>query len=116
MAKKNKLPKVITNFISTHHGTTRVEYFYRNQLNQEPDKQFDESLFRYPGPKPSTKEQTIMMIADSLEAASKSLKNPTGQDIDELIEKIINYKVKEGQLTESKLTYSELAKCREYPT
>lgn len=113
MAKKAKLPKVVVDFIKTHHGTTRVEYFYRNQLSSEPDRQFDESLFRYPGPKPKTKEQTIMMIADSLEAASKSLKSPTGQDIDELIRKIIDHKIDNGQLSDSELTFEELATCKE---
>ncbi len=113
MAKKAKLPKVIIDFITTHHGTTRVEYFYRNQLKQEPDREFDESLFRYPGPKPKTKEQTIMMIADSLEAASKSLRNPTGKDIDELMTKIIDHKISLGQLSDSDLTFTELDQCKE---
>lgn len=113
MAKKAKLPKIIIDFVTTHHGTTRVEYFYRNQLKQEPDREFDESLFRYPGPKPITKEQTIMMIADSLEAASKSLRNPTGKDIDELMEKIIDHKISQGQLSDSDLTFSELDQCKE---
>ena len=111
MAKKAKLPKVIIDFIMTHHGTTRVEYFYRNQLKDEPAREFDESLFRYPGPKPKTKEQTILMIADSLEAASKSLKNPTGKDIDELIDNIVRFKMKEDQLNESELTFHELEQC-----
>ena len=113
MAKKAKLPKVLIDIIKTHHGTTRVEYFYRNQKNEEPDREFDESLFRYPGPKPRTKEQTILMIADSLEAASKSLKTPTGQDIDQLIDKIVDYKINEGQLSDSELTFSELAICKD---
>ena len=111
MAKKAKLPKVIIDFIMTHHGTTRVEYFYRNQLKAEPDKEFDESLFRYPGPKPQTKEQTILMIADSLEAASKSLKNPTGQDIDKLVDGIVKYKIEQGQLDDSELNFNELEQC-----
>ncbi len=112
MAVKAKLPKDIIDFIRTHHGTTRVEYFYRNQLNQHPDKEFDETLFRYPGPNPWTKEQTIMMMADSLEAASKSLKNATGQDIDNLVDKIIDGKLKAGQLDDSPLSFSELEKCK----
>lgn len=111
MAKKAKLPKEIIDFITTHHGTTRVEYFYRNQLKVEPDKEFDESIFRYPGPKPRTKEQTILMIADSLEAASKSLKNPTGQDIDQLVDNIVKYKIEQGQLDDSELNFNELEKC-----
>jgi len=111
MAKKAGLPKLIIDFITSHHGTTRVEYFYRNQKSAEPDKEFDESLFRYPGPKPVTKEQTILMIADSLEAASKSLKSPTGQDIDKLVDKIVAYKIDQEQLSDSQLSFNELEQC-----
>ncbi len=111
MAKKAKLPQIIIDFITTHHGTTRVEYFYRNQIKSEPDREFDETLFQYPGPKPRTKEETIMMLADSIEAASKSLDNPTGQAIDELIKKIVEYKIGEGQLYDSELTFNELEEC-----
>jgi putative nucleotidyltransferase with HDIG domain len=112
MAKNANLPKLLIDFIATHHGTTRVEYFYRTQLKEEPGRQFDESLFRYPGPKPKTKEQTILMLADSIEAASKSLKNPTGQDIDQLIDKIIDLKLANEQLIESELSFQELEKCK----
>lgn len=111
LAKKNRLPQVIIDFIKSHHGTTRVEYFYRNQLKQHPDKEFDETIFRYKGPLPKSKEETILMIADSIEAASKSLKNPTGQDIDQLIDKIVAYKIDEHQLENSKLSFSELGEC-----
>jgi len=111
MAKKAKLPQVLIDFITTHHGTTRVEYFYRNQKTQEPNREFDETLFRYPGPNPKTKEQTILMIADSIEAASKSLKNPTGLDIDKLVDGIVDHKIKEHQLTDSELSFSELEIC-----
>lgn len=113
MAKKNRLPQVLIDFIMTHHGTTRVEYFYRNQKNDFPDKEFDETLFRYPGPKPRTKEEAILMLADSLEAASKSLKNPTGNDIDALVDKIISYKINENQLDNAELTFQELKLCED---
>lgn len=113
LAKKNRLPQIIIDFIETHHGTTRVEYFYRNQLNDHPDKEFDELIFRYPGPLPTSKEQTIMMIADSIEAACKSLKNPAGSEIDGLIDKIIAHKIDEGQLEHSKLSFKELETCSE---
>ncbi len=111
MAVKAKLPKVLIDFISTHHGTTRVEYFYRNQKNQEPDREFDETLFRYPGPKPTTKEQTILMLADSIEAACKSLKSPSGSDLDKLIDGIVDYKIKADQLSNSELSFKELEIC-----
>ena len=111
LAKKHRLPPVLIDFIETHHGDTRVEYFYRNELHQHPNKEFDESLFRYPGPRPRSKEETILMVADSLEAASKSLKNPTGEDIDKLVNKIIAGKITNGQLTNSKISFDELEKC-----
>jgi len=113
MAKKARLPRLISDMIKTHHGTTRVEYFYRKQLNDEPNREFDESIFRYPGPKPSTKEQTILMLADSIEAAAKSLKSPTGQDIDALVDKIVDYKIDEGQLSDSTLSFNELEACKD---
>ena len=113
LAKKARLPKIIIDFINSHHGTTRTEYFYRNQLKAEPDREFDESLFRYPGPLPQSKEEAILMIADSLEAASKSLKAPTAQAIDDLVDKIISHKIDHGQLHESELTFQELEQCKE---
>ncbi len=111
MAKKARLPEIIIDFIRTHHGTTRVEYFCRKQMQDFPDKEFDESLFRYPGPRPSSKEQTILMMADSIEAACKSLKNPTGEDIDQFVDKIVSGKITTGQFVNSELTFEELGLC-----
>ncbi|KAA3622702.1 MAG: HDIG domain-containing protein, partial [Bacteroidetes bacterium] len=108
MAKKAKLPQVIIDFIATHHGTTRVEYFYRNYLKDNPDGEVDEAKFRYPGPKPTSKEQTIMMIADSIEAACKSLKNPTDKELFSFIDKIVAGKINNGQLEESEISFKEL--------
>jgi len=113
MAKKHRLPQILIDFIMTHHGTTRVEYFYRNQMNDFPEQEFDETLFRYPGPRPWTKEQAILMLADSLEAACKSLKNPTGQDIDKLVDNIIKYKIEQNQLDDANLTFKELKLCED---
>lgn len=113
MAKKARLPKLIIDFIKTHHGTTRTEYFYRNFIKDHPDMEVDESDFRYPGPRPRTKEESILMIADSIEAACKSLKNPTEKDLHELINKIITGKMTQGQLEESELTFEELEQCRQ---
>ncbi|MEL6922406.1 MAG: HDIG domain-containing metalloprotein [Bacteroidota bacterium] len=113
LARKHKLPQGVIDFIRTHHGTTRVEYFYRQQLQERPDHSFDESLFRYNGPRPWTREQSILMMADSLEAASKSLKNPTGQDIDELVDRIVAMKITNGQLEESRLSFQELEACKQ---
>ncbi len=111
MAQKAKLPKEIIDIIKTHHGDSRVEYFYRNQKNTYPDQQFDESLFKYPGPKPKSKEQTIIMIADTIEAACKSLKNPTESELTAFVDKIINYKIDNGQFEDSDLSFEELKKA-----
>jgi len=112
MAKKQHLPRLLIDFIRTHHGTTRVEYFYRNFVKENPEKEFDETLFRYPGPRPKSKEETILMLADSLEAASKSLKNPGGKDIDNLVDKIVAFKIENRQFEESEMTFEELEKCK----
>jgi len=114
MAKKSRLPSVLVDFIKSHHGTTRAEYFYRNYIKDNPD--FDEGedqSFRYPGPKPRTKEEAILMMADSIEAASKSLKNPKEKELDELVDKIITGKVTQHQLSDCDLTFSELEACRQ---
>ncbi len=109
MAKKAKLPSVLVDFIRTHHGTTRVEYFYQQSLsNEEMKDKVNESAFRYPGPKPETKEQTILMLVDSVEAASKSLTRPSDEDIDQLVNKIVAHKIELGQLENSHLTFNEL--------
>ena len=112
LAKKHHLPNVLIDFIKTHHGTTRVEYFYRNYLKNHPDKTVNLDDFCYPGPKPKTKEQTILMIADSIEAASKSLKNPTLEQVSDLVDKIIQYKIINEQLIDSELNFEELEQCR----
>ena len=108
LAKKYRLPTSLIDFISTHHGSTKVEYFYRMHKNENPDKPIDEKDFSYPGPKPRNREEVILMLADSTEAASKSLKNPTGKDIDNLVENIISFKTSHGQLQESNITFAEL--------
>jgi cyclic-di-AMP phosphodiesterase PgpH len=112
MGEKHNLPKVIINFIKTHHGTTLVEYFYRHYIQENKGSENDRSLFQYPGPKPHTKEETILMLADSLEASSKSLKNPDGQAIDNLVEHIVSEKVSRRQLEDSLLTFNELELCK----
>lgn len=112
MARKYRLPQVLIDFIATHHGTTRVEFFYRKMVNESSEEEVIEEDFRYPGPKPRSREQTIMMMADSIEAACKSLKQPSEQDIYDLIDKIIAGKISLGQMDESALTFQELEQCR----
>ena len=112
LALKHKLPKPLIEFIRTHHGTTRTEYFYKTAIQQSKDGKVEESDFVYPGPLPYTKEQSILMLADSLEAASKSLKSPTAEDIDTLVDKIVDSKIAGGQLNESPLSFQELDLCK----
>jgi cyclic-di-AMP phosphodiesterase PgpH len=112
MAEKYGLPKVIIDFIASHHGTTMVEYFYRMHIRENPDGEKDKSHFQYPGPKPKTKEESILMLADSLEASSKSLKNPDNKAIDDLVERIITDKISQGQLQNSPLSFDDLEKCK----
>ena len=112
-ARASGLPEVIVDFIRTHHGNTRVEYFYRNYIKDHPEREAEEAAFRYPGPRPVTKEQTILMIADSVEAACKSLKTPTEEELNALIDNIIRGKLTSGQLQLSQLTFRELETSRD---
>lgn len=112
MAKAAHLPEIIVDFIRSHHGTTRAEYFYRNHIKDHPEREVDEPFFRYAGPRPVTKEQTILMLADSLEAASKSLKQPTEEELYTLVDKVIRGKLTNGQLEDSHLSFRELETCR----
>ena len=112
MAKKARLPNILIDFIKTHHGTTRTEYFYRNYIKEHPEAEVDEHDFQYPGPKPRSKEETILMLADSIEAACKSLKNPTEEGLWSLIDKIISGKITMGQLEHSNMSFKELEECK----
>lgn len=106
IAKKNNLPDRVIDFIRTHHGTSVVYYFYRKA--KEIDANIDADLFRYPGPKPFSKETAILMMCDSVEAASKSLKNPTSTKIDEFVENIINKQIDEEQFLNANITFKEI--------
>ncbi|MBU4443490.1 HDIG domain-containing protein [bacterium] len=113
LAKEYKLPKAIIDFISTHHGTTRVEFFYNKAMEQsDGDTLINESDFQYPGPKPHTKETGVLMICESIEAASRSLEKPTVGNIEKIIDQIIEKRLKEGQLDECPLTLADLSKIK----
>ncbi len=113
LAKKNNLPQQIIDFIRTHHGTSRVEYFYRMHAKVNPEEKIDELNFKYPGPAPFTKEQAILMMADSVEAASKSLKNPTSESLNDLVDNIVGYQLKRAQFDNAPITLLEITKCKE---
>ena len=112
MAKKANLPDIIIDFIRTHHGNTRVEYFYQSFLKNYPDQEVDESKFRYPGPIPFSKETACLMLADSVEAASRSLKNPSEDDINRLVDGIIDFKVKNEQLINCDITFRDVTRVK----
>ena len=107
IAQKNKLPDRVIDFIRTHHGTSSVYYFYKKQLEFDPEGTNIED-FQYPGPRPFSKEIAILMMADAVEAASKSLKAPDIGQLDLFIEKIISGKMEEGQFNASNITLAEI--------
>jgi putative nucleotidyltransferase with HDIG domain len=108
IARKHQIPESVIDFIRTHHGNTRVDFFYQSFLKNSPEKFVDENIFRYPGPIPFSKETGVLMLADSVEAASRSLKNPDAQRINDLVERIIDYKLEQKQLDNCDLTLKDL--------
>jgi putative nucleotidyltransferase with HDIG domain len=109
LAEKHNLPKVIKDFIRTHHGKGVAKYFYISYKNEHPNEDVDMEKFSYPGPNPFTKEQAILMMADSVEAASRSLPEYTEESISNLIEKIVDGQVAEGYFKECPITFKDIA-------
>lgn len=107
LAEKYKLPSVIMDFIATHHGTTKTAFFYSKYVNAGGDPA-DVEDFTYPGPRPTTKEQVILMLSDTLEAASRTLKDRTPHGISELVDRIVQGKIDEGQFNEADISLKEL--------
>ncbi|MBL7786450.1 MAG: HDIG domain-containing protein [Chitinophagales bacterium] len=112
IARKEGLPAIIIDFIRTHHGTSRTEFFYQKYLKENPNGQQNEKLFRYQGPLPYSKETAIVMISDSVEAASHSLKNPTDDDINRLVDHIIDSKIYHQQFSNCNLSFKDLNTIR----
>lgn len=108
MAEKAKLPKPIIDFIRTHHGLGMTKYFYIKYKNENPDAVIDESIFRYPGPNPWTKEQGVMMLADAVEASSRSLKEITEQVLIDHVNKIVDGIMADGYLKNTPLTFRDI--------
>jgi putative nucleotidyltransferase with HDIG domain len=106
LARKHNLPDRVIDFLRTHHGTTLVYYFFKKQ--QEIEEDVDEANFRYPGPTPFSKETAILMMTDSVEAASKSLKSPTYTMIDEFVEKIVKGQMQANQFLNANITFKEI--------
>jgi membrane-associated HD superfamily phosphohydrolase len=117
LGRQQHLPQPILDLIEQHHGTTLVEYFYREaarRCDQDPDAgDVQESAFRYPGPKPQTREAGLLMIADAVESASRTLSEPTPSRIESLVAELVKKRLEDGQLDECGLTLREIAQVRE---
>ncbi|MBS0010716.1 MAG: HDIG domain-containing protein, partial [Bacteroidales bacterium] len=113
LAKKYNLPHQITDFIRTHQGTTKAYFFYRQYKDRYPDKAVDLSEFTYPGPKPFTKEQAILMMADAVEASSRSLEEYSEESIRNQVDSIIDKQMEEGQFTLAPVTFRDITKIKD---
>ena len=108
LAERNNLPSIIKDFISTHHGQGKAKYFYLKYKNENPDDQVDDLLFTYPGPNPFTREQAILMIADGVEAASRSLPEYTEKNIRDLVNRLVDGMVNDGFFRECPITFRDI--------
>ncbi len=113
LAKKYNLPAEIADFIATHHGSRKVEYFYIKKKLENPEDNFDETPFTYPGPMPYSKETALVMMADSVEAASRSLSKPDDASINELVERLINKQLESDQYSNADLTLRDITRVKE---
>lgn len=114
IARKHRLPSALIDFIRTHHGTQTVQYFYKNYVKTFPDApETIKEKFSYPGPVPFSKETAVLMMADSVEAASRSIHEPNYQKLDELVEKIIDYQIKEKQYANSDITFKDISRIKQ---
>lgn len=112
LAEKYHLPQVIKDFIRTHHGTGLVKYFYIQYCNKHVGETVDEEAFRYPGPNPQTREQAVVMMCDSVEAASRSLKEYTEESITQLVNRIVDSQLAEGYFKECPITFRDIADAK----
>ena len=111
-ARKNKIPEQIIDFIRTHHGTVFIQYFYQSFLKNFPDQIPAEELFRYPGPLPFSRETAVLMMADSVEAASRSLKNPDAESIGLLVDTIIENQITQKQFDNAPITLRDISEIK----
>ena len=116
LAKKYHLPSDVTDFIRTHHGTTTTGYFYAKWKQEHPHQEPDMEVFRYAGPAPFSRETAVVMIVDSVEAATKSLKDPTREDVERMVNSVIDGKIRDQQLNYCNITYSDITRIRKFLT
>ena len=114
LARRYHLPAAVQDFIRTHHGTTHTGYFYAKEMERHPDGDFDAALFRYPGPRPYSRETAVVMIVDTVEAACRSLKQHTKENTDALIDRLVDGKIREGQLDNCALSLGDIALIRRF--
>ena len=112
IAHENNLPEELIDFIRTHHGTTTVHYFYKQFITNFPEEEVDIEDFTYPGPKPFSKETAVLMMADSVEAAARSLKEPNADNINDLVEKIIDKQIEQNQFVNADITLKEITQIK----
>ena len=108
IARKYNLPQQIIDFIATHHGTGTLKYFYNSYKNEHPDEDVSEADFSYPGPNPFTKETAILMMADTVEAASRSLKEYTEESISHLVDRLVDSQMHDGLLRNAPITFRDI--------
>lgn len=113
MARRKHLPEAVIHFITTHHGTSLVRYFYNSEVMQHPGEKVDEADFRYPGPKPNTKESAILMMADAVEARSRSLNEYTEETIRTMVHDMIDAQVRDGQFSETPLSFRDVEQIKQ---
>lgn len=109
LARKYKLPEILISFITTHHGTTQTNYFYKMYQNENPEMEVDPQKFSYPGPLPQNKEMAVLMLTDGIEAAARSLKEKSVDSIRDLIETMVEQKIRSNQLINADLTFRDIS-------
>lgn len=113
MAKKENLPDVIISFIQSHHGTSTTRFFYNTYVNEHPGEEVDKTLFMYPGPRPATKEVAILMMADAVEARSRSLTDCTPESIRQMVDQMVGAQLADGQFENTPLTFKDMQDIKE---
>lgn len=113
LAREAKLPEILVDFIPEHHGTQEIAYFLDRARSEDGEEELDETEYRYPGPRPRSKETAIVLLADSVESATRALQDPTPERVRELIDSVVDGKIQDGQLEEAPLSLREIARIKE---
>ena len=113
LAHRHKIPEPIVDFIRTHHGTSKTKYFYNKECNEHPGVHIDESLYTYPGPKPFSRETAVLMMVDSVEAASRSMKEHSEKSVSDLVDNIIDAQIKDNQFSNADITFADVQRIKD---